>query len=244
MITAAFIVAVNAALSAQAPASAGQNQPPPPDRPLARIVQNLVQDFRRLGAIDSLVMIGAGGLGSAIASNSDRRVDRWTVSHPAPGLTVIGRVGGDGWVLGGTAIGTWLTGKYADLPLVEHVGSDLIRVQVLNGVLTTGLKVAVDRTRPNGGRHAFPSGHTSATFATAGVIQQHFGWKAGAGAYTAATFVAWTRVRDRAHWVSDVVFGASVGLASALAVTRGHDSRNWSVTPVVLPGGGGLVVRW
>lgn len=243
MLTAALLVAVNAALSGQAPPPSTTSQPPP-DRPLARVVQNLADDFQRLGALDSLVLIGAGGLGSAIASNSDHRVDRWTVSHPAPGLTVIGRVGGDGWVMGSTALGTWLTGKYADLPLIEHVGSDLIRVQVLNGVLTTGLKLAVDRTRPNGGGHSFPSGHTSATFATAGVIHQHFGGKAGAGAYAAATFVAWTRVRDRAHWVSDVMFGAGLGLASARAVTRGHDSRTWSVTPVVLPGGGGIVVRW
>lgn len=239
MLTAAFLLAVNAALSAQTPPSV-KTQPPPPDRPLARIVQNLGQDLRQLGAIDSLVMIGAGGLGSAIASNSDHRLDRWTVRNPAPGWTVIGDVGGGGWVMGSAVIGTWLTGKYTGRPLLAHVGSDLIRVQVLNGVLTTGLKVTVDRTRPDSGGHSFPSGHSSATFATAGVIHQHFGGKAGAGAYTAATFVAWTRVRDRRHWVSDVVFGAALGLASARAVTRGHESRTWSVTPVAVPGGGGI----
>jgi hypothetical protein len=40
------------------------------------------------------------------------------------------------------------------------------------------------------------------------------------------------------------VFGASLGLASARAVTRGHDSRKWSITPVAMPGGGGVMVRW
>jgi len=112
---------------------------------------------------------------------------------------------------------------------------------VLNGVLTTGLKVTANRRRPSGGSHAFPSGHTSATFAAAGILQQHFGWGAGVPGYAVASFVAWTRVRDRAHWLSDVVFGSALGLASARAVTRGHDSRQWTVTPVAVPGGVGIV---
>jgi len=178
-----------------------------------------------------------------VASSSDDRVDQWTLDHPAPGWTDIGRIGGDGWTLGGAALGTWLIGEATDRPLVAHVGSDLIRTQVLNGVVTRGLKIAVNRTRPSGGGHAFPSGHASAAFASAGVLQQHFGWKAGAPAYAAASFVALTRVRDRSHWVSDVVFGAAVGLASARAVTRGHKSSAWTVTPVAVPGGAGLLIR-
>lgn len=244
MLTAAVLLAINAALASQAQPPSSGSQPPPPDRPLARIVQNLGADFMALGKLDTLVMIGAGGAAAGIASTADDRVDRWTVTHPASSWTDVGRVGGDGWVMAGAAVGTWLTGKYTNRPLVAHVGSDLIRAQVLNGVLTRAMKIAIDRKRPSGGGHAFPSGHSSATFASAGVLHQHFGWKAGAAAYTAASFVAWTRVRDREHWVSDVVFGAAVGLASARAVTRGHESRTWSVTPVAMPGGGGVVVRW
>jgi membrane-associated phospholipid phosphatase len=125
---------------------------------------------------------------------------------------------------------------------MAHVGSDLIRAQVLNGLITRTVKVVVNRTRPSGGGQAFPSGHASAAFASAGVLQQHFGWKAAVPAYAAASFVALTRVRDRAHWVSDVVFGAAVGLASARAVTRGHQSKAWTITPVAMPGGAGFLV--
>ena len=232
MLTAAFVIAVNAALSPQAPL---------PDRPITRIVQNLGQDLLALRAFDSLVILGAGGAAAAIASNSDHQVDRWTMDHPAPSWTVMGRVGGDGWVMSGVALATWATGELTHHRLTAHVGSDLIRAHVLNGVLTTSLKVSVNRTRPNGGKHSFPSGHTSAAFSSAGVLQQHFGWKVGVPAYAAAGFVGLTRVRDRAHWVSDVVFGAAVGLASARAVARGHQSSTWTIVPVAVPGGGGIV---
>jgi membrane-associated phospholipid phosphatase len=236
---AAALAVAAAATTAQVPQT--PPQPPPPDRPITRIFQNLGEDLTRFPAMDTLVILGAGGAASLIASNSDDSVHRWTLDHPASGWTKIGRVGGDGWTMGGAAIGTWLVGELTDKTLVAHVGSDLIRVQMLNGVFTTGLKVVVDRTRPSGGSHAFPSGHTSAAFASAGVLQQHFGWKGAVPGYAAATFVALTRVRDRAHWVSDVTFGAAVGLASARAVTRGHQSRSWSITPVAVPGGGGLM---
>jgi len=197
-----------------------------------------------MASIETLVILAGGGAAALAVSNSDGPVDRWTVSHPASSWTAIGRVGGDGWTMGGVAVGVWGIGELTKQRLVAHVGSDLIRVQVMNGILSRGLKIAVDRPRPTGGGHAFPSGHTSASFATAGVLHQHFGWKAGAPAYAAATFIGYTRLRDRAHWLSDAVFGAALGLASARAVTRDHQSQTWTIAPVAMPGGGGFVVRW
>ena len=238
------MIAVNAALAPQAKTPTTAPQPPSPDRPITHIVQNLGKDLRRMATVHSLVILAAGGAASLVASNSDEPVDRWTVTHPASTWTDVGRIGGDGWTMGGLALGTWGIGELTNHRLVAHVGSDLIRAQVMNGLLSRGLKIAVDRPRPTGGGHAFPSGHTSASFATAGVLHQHFGWKAGAPAYAFATFVGYTRIRDRAHWLSDAVFGAALGLASAHAVSRGHESRTWSVTPTALPGGGGIVVRW
>ncbi len=241
MSLAALLIAVSAALAPQAQAVPTQTQPPPPDRPITRLVQNLGEDLKRMAAVDTLVILAAGGAASIVASNSDEPLDRWTISHPAPSSTAIGRVVGDGWTMGGLALGTWGIGELAHYRLVAHVGSDLIRAQVMNGILSRGIKIAVDRPRPTGGGHAFPSGHTSASFTTAGVLHQHFGWKAGAPAYAAATFIGYTRIRDRAHWLSDAVFGAALGLASARAVTRGHESRTWTIVPVAVPGGAGIM---
>jgi membrane-associated phospholipid phosphatase len=238
--SAAFLLTVSAALAPQARATPTP-APPPPDQPITHIFQNLGHDFRRMASVDTLIILAAGGAAAKIAGNSDEPVDRWTLEHPAPSWTAIGRYGGDGWMMAGLAVGTWGVGELTHHRLVTHVGSDLIRAEVMNGLLTRGLKMAVGRERPRGGGHAFPSGHVSASFTTAGVLHQHFGWKAGAPAYAFATFVGYTRIRDRAHWLSDAVFGAALGLASARAVTRDHRSQTWTITPAALPGGAAIL---
>ncbi len=225
-------------------APAAQPAAPPPDRPFARLPQNFLEDTKRLAHRDSLILLGAGGALAIAAAQADHDGRDWAQDAPAGSWTRIGRVGGDGWVQGGIAVATWGLGELTQHRLTAHVGSDLIRAQLLNMVTTRVVKIAVDRQRPSGGGHAFPSGHTSATFTSAAVVHRHFGWKAGAPAYLAAGFVGLTRVRDGAHWVSDTVFGAAMGLTAGWAVTRGHDSRAWSITPAPLPGGGAIVVRW
>lgn len=222
-------------------------QPDPPSlepNPFTHLFQNLGRDLKDFPSLRTVTILGIGGSAAIVTSRDDDQVDDWTIDHPAASWTKIGKVGGDGWTQGGIAIGTWAVGTLIDHRLTAHVGSDLIRVQALTGVTTWVLKLSVNRTRPSGGDHAFPSGHTSATFATAGVLHRHFGWKAGVPAYAAAGFVGLTRVRDRSHWVSDTVFGAAMGLAAAWTVTRGHDAQSWSITPVATPGGGALVLRW
>ena len=66
---------------------------------------------------------------------------------------------------------------------------------------------------------SFPSGHTSSAFATASVLQHHFGWKAGVPSYVVATYVASSRMAHSRHFVSDVVFGAGIGIAAGRATT-------------------------
>jgi hypothetical protein len=237
---AALLIALSAALAPQgkpAPTPA----PQPPDRPIAHLFQNLGHDLESLVSVDTLIMLGVGGAAAKVAGNSDEPVDRWTLEHPAPSWTVIGRFGGDGFMMGGLALGTWGVGELTDQRLVTHIGSDLIRTQVMNGLFTRGLKMATSRERPRGGGHSFPSGHTSASFGTAGVLHQHFGWKVGAPAYAFASFVGYTRIRDRAHWLSDAVFGAALGLASARAVTRDHQSQTWTIAPAAVPGGAAIM---
>jgi membrane-associated phospholipid phosphatase len=221
-----------------------QPAPPPDVNPLTNVVQNLVRDLRDFASLQTVAILGIGAVTAEVSGRSDARVDAWTLDHPAPDWTGIGRFAGDGWTQGGLALGTWVVGELADHRPTAHVGSDLMRAQMVNMVTTRVLKIVVDRERPSGGRHAFPSGHASAAFTTAGVLHRHLGWKGAIPAYAAAGFIGVTRVRDRAHWVSDTVFGAALGVSAAWSVTRGHDSRSWSVTPVALPGGGGVVVRW
>jgi hypothetical protein len=78
--------------------------------------------------------------------------------------------------------------------------------------VTGVLKHAVDARRPDGGRHSFPSGHTSMAFAGAESIRREYGWGWGAPALLAAGFVGWSRVETRRHYTHDVLFGAAIGV--------------------------------
>ena len=253
MLTPRWIVVAAVAICVALPVDARAQAATPPaatpvtteePHPFKHILQNLGRDLRGVASFDTLVILSAGGAASLIAVESDDRAHQWSLDRPVPSWTKIGKVGGDGWTQGALAFGTWAAGSLTDNKLVTHVGSDLVRAQVLNMVTTRVVKIALDRTRPSGGGHSFPSGHSSATFTTAAVLHRHLGWKAGIPAYAAAGFVGLTRVADRSHWVSDTVFGAAMGVAAAWSVTRGHDTGKWTVTPVATPGGGAIIVRW
>ena len=149
---------------------------------------------------------------------------------------------GDGWVQGAAALFTYGVGRLHDSPKVTHMGSDLVRAQILNGILTKSLKLAVDRDRPDGGGHSFPSGHTAAAFASASVLHGHFGWKMALPAYSLAGYIGWTRLREHQHWLSDLGAGATIGLIVGQAVTSGHRQRTWTIAPVPTRGGLGFIV--
>lgn len=76
---------------------------------------------------------------------------------------------------------------------------------------------AVQRERPNGKKLSFPSGHTSSAFATAGSVAYSYGPWAGVPAFAAASYIGLSRVANNAHWLSDIVAGAGLGIYWARA---------------------------
>lgn len=79
-------------------------------------------------------------------------------------------------------------------------------------VATQVLKHGLDETRPNGGSHSFPSGHTSASFSGASFLHRRYGLKYGIPAYIAASFVGWSRIEADAHYPRDVAAGALLAI--------------------------------
>jgi len=112
-----------------------------------------------------------------------------------------------------------------------------VQAQIVASVMTQGVKLAVGRRRPDAGRFSFPSGHASATFANAAVLQRHFGWKAGLPAYGLASYVAASRLQENRHYASDVIFGAAIGIIAGRTVTVGRGGGAFAVTPVAVRGG-------
>jgi membrane-associated phospholipid phosphatase len=102
----------------------------------------------------------------------------------------------------------------------------------------------VRRQRPEGSGFAFPSGHTTVSFASATVLQQHFGWKAGAPAYALASYIALSRVQMQRHYLSDVAFGAALGIAAGRTIVIGSERRRVRLEPLVVGGGGGVQFNW
>jgi membrane-associated phospholipid phosphatase len=219
---------------AQAPAPVVTRESPvwTDDRPITRIFHNLGEDVIALPSVSTALILGGGGGVTLAARSADEDVTSWAAGAGSSSYPDIGRVLGDAWIQGSAALLTYGVGKIHRNAEAIHVGGDLIRVQGLNAVLTTSLKVASSRARPNGGRHAFPSGHTSAVFASAAVLHGHYGWKAAVPAYAFSGFIGWTRVRDRSHWLSDIIFGGTIGIIAGRTVTAGHTSRRtWMAVP-------------
>jgi membrane-associated phospholipid phosphatase len=219
------------ALALALDASVDRRPATPIDRPFHQLFTNLGRDARAMPSAETAMILGAGGLGALALGPADDDLSGWAGSRGPSRYTSLGRVLGDGWVQSGAAVVTYAIGVAARRPTATHVGSDLIRAQLLNGVVTRGLKLAVGRSRPSGGGSSFPSGHSSAAFASAAVLDAHFGWKVGMPAYAAAGFIGWTRVRDDAHWLSDVVVGGTVGAIVGRTIARGHGSRAWMMLP-------------
>ena len=107
---------------------------------------------------------------------------------------------------------------------------------------TTALKGVYSKLRPKStSRTSFPSGHTTAAFAGAAFIDQRYGHKWGAIAYTAAGITGYSRVRSENHFADDVVAGASIAIMSNWLWVTPYES-NVTVVPTVMGDGVGLAV--
>lgn len=85
-------------------------------------------------------------------------------------------------------------------------------------VTVSSLKNITRQQRPDGSDYlSFPSGHTAEAFASAEFLRQEYKdisvWYAVAG-YATATATAALRMYNNKHWLSDVVAGAGIGIAS------------------------------
>ena len=68
------------------------------------------------------------------------------------------------------------------------------------------------------------------------MLQSNYGWQVGIPAYAAAGFVAASRLNEDRHYLSDVVFGAALGIMVGRTVTVRIGKGRFLVTPVAGPG--------
>lgn len=89
---------------------------------------------------------------------------------------------------------------------------------LIMGISVYSVKYITHEQRPDGSNYqSFPSGHTAEAFASAEFLRQEYNnvsvWY-GVGGYLVAGSVAYLRMYNNKHWLSDVVAGAGFGIAS------------------------------
>ncbi len=88
-----------------------------------------------------------------------------------------------------------------------------------SGLAEVLIKVPTREERPNHyDKKAFPSGHTTVAFAFASVVAAEHPWYLGVPAYAAATLTGYSRINDNAHWLHDVIAGATLGISYGLGM--------------------------
>jgi membrane-associated phospholipid phosphatase len=100
-----------------------------------------------------------------------------------------------------------------------------------NTIVVGSIKRITNEERPNGGEHSFPSGHTSTAFVMATMLFHEFKDTKPALAYSGFAFATATgvlRVLNNAHWVSDVLVGAGIGIIITDLVYRFEPLKNWN----------------
>jgi membrane-associated phospholipid phosphatase len=131
-------------------------------------------------------------------------------------------------VYGTVTVGLVAAGLIAHDPAVTRAGGRLALALAIAGVTGGGLKFTLGRDRPIATTDAyrfhlfsfsdasFPSGHAMLAFALATSLADDVPspW-AKAGFFGAAAAVAWSRLYDQEHWLSDVAGAAALGFTSA-----------------------------
>jgi membrane-associated phospholipid phosphatase len=195
------------------------------------IFTQLPEDFSHLSTPGNVGILAGTGLGSIALHPKDAEIARR--ANDADQFFVAGGVLGDGATHAAAGLAVYVAGRIRHDTGWGTLGHDLLRAQLVSGMITDGIKVATNRTRPDGRSYSFPSGHTSSAFASAAVLHSHFGWKVGVPSYLIATYVGSSRMANYRHFATDVLFGAGIGLAAGRATTFHHQSTTVTVVPAI-----------
>lgn len=184
------------------------------------------------------------------AQNADIDLLR-RINHGAPGLKPLSRFVSDATIPVALAVPV-LMGGTSLIMQDEQLFQDAVYVacaSAVNLALAQGLKISINRERPYDAYPgeldqykfmndaSFPSGHTSAAFATATALSlKYHKWYVIAPSYLWASYVGYSRMHLGVHYPSDVLAGAVLGAGSAYLTYKvnewlwdRYDIKGWKV---------------
>ena len=203
--------------------------------------RSVPSDFVRLLSADTVKVVGVGGAGALGIHRVDDKGIQESQEHFRPRLFRTGNVGGSLLVQTGASVGLYALTRFAGAHELTNFSGDLVRAQLLTQGLVQAGKFATHRLRPDGSNNfSLPSGHAAAAFATATVVQRRFGWKFGGPAYAFGAYVGASRMAANKHHLSDVVLGATIGIAAGRTVTVGRQKGRFQMGVAPTPGGAAI----
>ncbi|MFH0733824.1 MAG: phosphatase PAP2 family protein [bacterium] len=140
-----------------------------------------------------------------------------------------------------TALSTYAVGLFTRQNEIRKVGRMLFQSLSYSGITEMGFRMLVERTRPyynqsqwdfhlfttNNEFQSFPSGHTAVAFAFSTVLAEYFDtYYSRIAFYGLASLTAYARVLNNQHYLSDVFFGALVGISGGLHTIAQEKKRN------------------
>lgn len=209
----------------------------------------------------TLGVIGATSLTYAYDRDIQRNL-KLKKSTEMTNATDAGTIAGDPFIHLGLAALVYGAAIAADSPKWKETGEMMGESLILADASTFLIKEAVGRGRPNTTSlkgdlnpfgfkkdyDSFPSMHTSSSFALASVLAATTETVAMKTAYySAATFVAFSRLYQNKHWASDVVLGAALGELCGQVVRSYHASgKRMAIMPQAYESGAGLALvgKW
>ena len=205
---------------------------------LGAIFREVPHDLWRFVSLDTALVLTIGVGAAAVAHIWDDDFAAELLVNPQLNNTLApGNTYGAFAVIVGGSVAVYGVGRVSRLPHLAVVGADLLRGQILTQVWVQALKYTVQRERPDESDSvSFPSGHAAAGFAVATVLSRHYGWKAAIPGYLGATYIAAARVHDNRHYLSDVTFGAAMGIAGSRTVLLKKGRYGLQVAPALVPG--------
>ena len=238
------MVAAQAPEGPAAPAARSAVVQPDAAPSLVAVFREMPRDLWSFISVDSAIVLGIGGGAALVAHVWDDDLVSTVEASPRlnnalePGT----KYGAFALMLGGS-FATYGIGVMSGHAHVAVVGADLLRGQVVSQAWVQALKFTVRRERPDGSNNlSFPSGHSAGGFAAATVIARHYGWKGAIPGYLGAAYIAASRVHDNKHYLSDVTFGAALGIAGARTVMVKAGRYGARVAPVLTLDGVALQV--
>ena len=189
----------------------------------------LGEDLREISGWENVTVLGIAAAGAVVVHQDlDDEVRDSTARTPlrwgkfSEGLGVLGNAEVQVPIL----LGSSLYASHSGDQQAVDMHRSLIESYALMGLGTLVIKAAVNSDRPsedwNGGQFGFPSFHAASSFTIASVLQEYHGPRVGLPASLLAGLISYSRIDERDHDLSDVLFGATFGWLVGRSVSRWH----------------------